>query len=199
MVVWAYYLGLAVASFVGLLLAIAGLPGIWLMVLAAGVYAILTGGDPMGLWGIVVLIVLGVIAELLEAGLGGVAAAQAGGSKRGMVGAIVGGVVGAVAGTPIFPIVGTVAGACVGSFVGAFVVELAWLRKTAAASLHIGTSAAIGKLAGILIKVAFGGVMMLVALLWALPVFRADPEPLPVLSSPTTLPTTVPSAVPPTH
>lgn len=191
MLVWAYYLGLAVACFVGLLLAIAGLPGIWLMVLAAGVYAVLTGGDPMGLWGIVVLIALGVVAELLEAGLGGVAAARAGGSKRGMLGAIVGGLVGAVVGTPFFPIIGTVVGACVGSFMGAFVVELAWLRKTTAASLNIGTSAAIGKLAGILIKVAFGGVMMLVAVLWALPLFRSDPEPPPMVPAPTTAPTQV--------
>lgn len=175
MVVWLSYLGLVLVSVLGLLLTLAGLPGIWLIVLGAGVYALLTGGDPMGVGGLVTLLVLGVAAELIETLLGGVAAAQAGSSKRGMVGAVVGGIIGAVVGTPFFPVIGTVAGACVGSFVGAFVVELVWLGRTAGASLRIGGSAAAGKLLGILVKLGFGAVMLLVAVVWAFPLWAGTP------------------------
>lgn len=187
MLIWAGYVGLMVAGVVGLALAVAGLPGIWLIVAAAGVYALLTGGDPLGVGGLVTLVLLGVVAEAVEAVLGGVAAASAGGSKRGMVGAIVGGVVGAVVGTPVFPVLGTIAGACVGSFVGAFVVELLWLRRSTAMSLRIGGSAAAGKLLGILTKLLFGGVMLLVTMVWAFPLWAAGGSPVGA-GQPTTLP-----------
>ncbi|MFN4243791.1 MAG: DUF456 family protein [Tepidisphaerales bacterium] len=187
MLIWAGYVGLVLAGLVGLALAVAGLPGIWLIVAGAGVYAFFTGGEPLGVGGLVTLVLLGVVAEVVEAVLGGVAAASAGGSKRGMVGAVVGGVVGAVAGTPLFPVLGTIAGACVGSFVGAFVVELLWLRRSAGTSLRIGGSAAAGKLLGILTKLLFGGVMLLVTVVWAFPLWAAGGSPAGA-GQPTALP-----------
>ena len=190
---WVYYLILLVVSLVGLALAIIGLPGIWLIVAAAGVYAYLTSGAYIALWGLLTLMALGVVAEVMESALGGVAAGKAGGSKRSMIAAIGGGIVGAILGTPLIPIpiVGTVVGACVGSFVAAFAVEIFWLKKSTEHSLKIGAGAAAGKFAGIVTKLLFGGLMVLVAALWSLPLSGTRPAaPVPPPIMPTTLPQT---------
>lgn len=188
--VWLYYLVLLFVSTVGLLLAIIGLPGIWLIVAATGIYALLTAGAYAGLKTLVALILLGIAAEVLETALGGVAAGKAGASKRGVLGAILGGMAGAILGTPLIPIpiIGTIVGACIGSFVGAFAVELLWLKRTAKDSAKIGTGAAAGKLAGIFTKLLFGGAMLILAAFAALPVGNITP--------PTTLPTTTPTTLP---
>lgn len=213
---WIYYLVMMVVSVVGLALAIIGLPGIWLIVAAVGVYAYLTGGAYIGIWGLVLLIGLGVVAEILETVLGGVAAGRAGGSKRGMAGAVVGGIIGAIAGTPLIPIplIGTIVGACVGSFLGAFGVEVLWLKRSTKDSLKVGTGAAAGKFAGMMTKLLFGGLMLVIAGIWSLPIWGpagtaiapAGPATLPAIlstqpatdsivsppSEPATLPSTQP-------
>jgi uncharacterized protein YqgC (DUF456 family) len=189
---WLSYALLLLISVVGLAVAVVGLPGIWLIVVAAIGYALFTGGVYIGLWGIVVLIALGVIAEVLEGALGGVAAGKAGASKRGMVGAIVGGLLGAILGTPLIPIpvVGTLIGAIVGAGAGAFAVEKFWLKRDTEASLKIGGAAAAGRLAGMITKLIFGGLMLITVAVWALPLGGNRP--------PTTLPTTLPATAPTT-
>lgn len=192
---WLYYLLLLFAGLIGVVLAIIGLPGIWLIVASAGLYSLLTGGSYLGVKALVALFALGVVAEVLETVMGGVAAGRAGGSRRGMIGAIVGGIIGAIAGTPLIPIpvVGTVAGACLGSFVGAFGVELLWLNRSTADSLKIGFGAAAGKLAGIVTKLIFGGLMFLLTALAALPVGgRNAAFVVPVIGLPATVPTVAP-------
>lgn len=186
---WVYYLVLLVVGVLGLALNVLGLPGIWLIVAATGVYAWLVGGSYL-LWCLGVLILLGITAEIAESAFGGVEAKKAGGSKRGIVGAILGGLAGGLIGTVVIPVpvIGTVIGACVGSFVGAFAVEMVWLKKNAGDSWRIGLGAAKGRLYGTVIKLLFGAVMFLVSAVWALPVFAPQAASVPAVALPATMP-----------
>lgn len=188
---WLYWLALLFVSVFGVIIAIVGLPGIWLIVAATGLYAWVTGGEHL-LWCLGVLIVMGIVAEVIEGALGGVAARGAGGSKRSMAGAIVGGIVGAILGTPLIPIpvVGTVIGACLGSFAGAAGVELLWVKKSKGDAIKVGAGAAAGKFAGIVVKLLFGGAMAMTAVIWTLPTF-APVKVMPLF--PTTVPATLPA------
>ncbi len=195
---WLYYILLILILLAGLFINILGLPGLWLMIAAAGIYAWVTAGAFMS-WGtLIALLVLALLAELAEFVAGAAGSKAAGGSKRGMAGAIVGGLVGGILGTPIpIPIVGTIVGACLGAFVGAFIVERSIGRDTNE-SLQIGFGAAKGRFWGILIKSAFGVVMLIVAAWMALPIGRkaaplAPPAAtMPASTRPTTSPTTAP-------
>src|SRR5687768_3417042 len=94
---WLYYVLLIIALLAGLLLNILGLPGLWLMVAAHGVYALLTGWGVYVDWpSLVALVVLALLAEAVEFLAGAAGSAKAGGRKRGMAGAIVGGFLGAI-------------------------------------------------------------------------------------------------------
>jgi uncharacterized protein YqgC (DUF456 family) len=194
---WVYYLLLVGVSVVGLALAVIGLPGIWLIVAAAGVYAYLTDGYHIAWWGLLTLILLGVLAEILETALGGVVAGKAGGSKRGMLGAVVGGILGAILGTPLIPIpvLGTLIGACLGAFGGTFAVEVWWVKRTTQDSLKIGAGAAAGRLAGTLTKLLFGGAMLVVVALWALPLTARGPAAAPP-AAPASMPASAPATLP---
>jgi uncharacterized protein YqgC (DUF456 family) len=65
--------------------------------------------------------------------------------------------------------VGTIAGACIGSFGGAFLVELGILRDVSH-STRVGVGAATGRLIGIIVKLWFGVLMLLVAAIACLPI-----------------------------
>jgi uncharacterized protein YqgC (DUF456 family) len=96
-----------------------GMPGIWLMVLAAVIVEWLQPEvsmfSPSTLY---VSAGLALLAEILEFLMGAAGARQAGGSKRGAALAIVGGVIGAILGTALpIPVLGTF-GAAIGRFWG---------------------------------------------------------------------------------
>lgn len=168
---WTYYACLMLLQVLGLLLTIIGLPGLWLMVAAVGAYAWLTVWNRYVGWpAMIVVLALAFLSEVAEFLAGAAGSAKAGGTKRGMAGALVGGLVGAIALTPFIPIpvVGTVAGACIGSFAGAFAVEMGIHRDTAL-STRVGWGAAKGRFWGIVVKLAFGVVILLVTLVVALP------------------------------
>ena len=193
---WIYYFILLLLLVTGLFINILGLPGLWLMVGAAGLYVLITDWRYAG-WGMLLtLLVLALLAELVEFIAGAAGSKAAGGSKRGMAGAIIGGIIGGIAGTPLLPIIGTIIGACIGSFIGAFVIELMIGRGTDL-STRIGWGAAKGRFYGILAKSGFGLMMLLVAGVMALPV-RAAPPPAPLVTTPgaTPVPATQPAALP---
>jgi len=73
--------------------------------------------------------------------------------------------IGAIVGTPWFPIIGTILGACLGAFVGAASYEYISLERKPGEALWIGLGAALGKVAGMLAKMAVGLVMVAVLLL----------------------------------
>ena len=168
---WLYYLLLLLINLTGLGLAIVSLPGLWLIVGATAGFAWVTGFNKYVGWpGLIAVLVLALLAEIIEFVAGAAGSKQAGGSKRGMIGAVVGALVGAVVFTPFIPVpvVGTIAGLCLGSFAGAFLVEIGIGREYGHAA-NVGIGAAKGRFYGVIIKLIFGVVMLLVAQIVALP------------------------------
>lgn len=191
---WLYYFLLLAASFLGLLLAILGLPGIWLIVIVTAVYAFLAGSLNLAIC-VAVLLALGIVAELLETALGGAAAKKAGASKRGIFAAIVGGLIGGLVATFLIPIpiIGTLLGACAGAFLLAFAVELLWLKRTGEDALAIGVASAKGRLYGLVTKLAVGVVMLLTTAIWSFPPFHSNTTAAALPPPTTTTPTTTPA------
>jgi len=158
---------LMVACFLaGLALIALGLPGLWVMVAAVAAYGWLTAFNGVGLVTIIVVLVLAIIGEVIEAWLGFGLARRYGGSKRAGWGALLGGLVGAIVGVPV-PIIGSVIGAFLGSFAGAVIFEY---TKTAAAgtAVRAGWGALLGRAAATAAKIAVGVVIAVVALFAAL-------------------------------
>ena len=187
---WFYYILLLGTYFVGLLLNLLGLPGLWLMVTAHAVFGWATGwGLYVGWPSLLILAGLGLCAEIVEFVAGAAGSKSAGGSRRSMAGAITGGFVGGIAFTflvPI-PIVGSILGALVGSAIGASGLEVTRTRDWRTLT-RVGLGAAKGRLIGMVAKTGFGIAMFIVGATAAVP-FGA----LPLAASQRNLPTTVPT------
>jgi uncharacterized protein YqgC (DUF456 family) len=155
-----FYLLLLVTDLCGIVLAAFTLPGLWLMVAGAAIYAWLTGGHFIGWHSLIALLLLALIGEIVEVFLGGAGAKKAGASGWGIAGGLIGGIVGGICLTSLIPIpiLGTVIGICLGCFAGAFAVELL-MGQTLSQSVKIGFGAATGKLTGIIGKVLIGLLM----------------------------------------
>src|SRR5215207_6164037 len=94
---WVYYILTLIVMLAGMFLNIVGLPGIWLMIGAAGVFAWLTRTQQyISMTSLIVLVVLGLLAEVVEFIAGSAGAKKAGGSKRAAMGAIIGALVGGI-------------------------------------------------------------------------------------------------------
>ncbi|HAY78900.1 MAG TPA: hypothetical protein DCY79_03760, partial [Planctomycetaceae bacterium] len=143
---------LFVGSCIAWLTNLLGLPGNWMIVLAAAIYAYLwyswgweTGMTAIEWPGVVILFVLALLGEGLELVAGAAGAKGVGGSKRGAIlsflVSIIGGIVGMFIGTAILPVVGSVLGAltfaCVGALIGAVLGEQ-WKGRQIEESLEIG-------------------------------------------------------------
>jgi uncharacterized protein YqgC (DUF456 family) len=167
---WLYYILTLLVMLVGMFLNIVGLPGIWLMIAAVAIYAWLTGvGQFVGLTSLMVLVGIGLLAELVEFLAGSAGAKKAGGSKRAAIGAIVGGLIGGLflSVVPI-PIISTIIGACLGAFIGAAIVEY-MIFKDADRSMRVGLGAMHGRFLGIIGKLIFSIIIFLVAAIVAFP------------------------------
>lgn len=150
------------------------LPGNWLMVGFAALYAFLLPADvePRLSWLVVgVLLGLAVLGEIVEFAAGAAGAAQQGGSRRGMVlsvaGAFVGSLGGAALASPIpviGPLVGALVGGAVGAFAGAYQGEAGSLRPHSE-RIAIGKGALIGRLLGTAGKLIIGGIMLVLVTL----------------------------------
>jgi uncharacterized protein YqgC (DUF456 family) len=145
---------LAAVLLISLLMIPLGLPGLWVMVLAAVAYPYVAGEGTIGTFTLVGILVLAAIAEAVEFLLAGRYARRYGGSSRAGWGAILGGIVGAFIGVPVF-IVGPVIGALAGSFAGALIFELTGGTEARAAT-RVATGALIGRVAAIAVKVGMG-------------------------------------------
>ncbi len=158
---------------VGWLLTLVAMPGNWLIVVAAGVYAWL--GPQSGVtqisWNTIwVLIVLAVIGEIVEFLAGVVGANRAGGSRRAavysLIGSLVGAIGGATAGIPI-PVIGSAIGAVVGGALGAFggaAIAEHSLGEQMQQSMRVGQAAFWGRLLGTVAKSVVASVMVVTAI-----------------------------------
>ncbi len=154
-------------------LTLLGLPGNWLMVVAAAVHAFLVSATAhkYGVVGWKVVAVLAVLAaagecvELLSAALG---VARAGGSRRAallaLLGSVAGGVVGMIVGVGVpIPLVGSIVAAVLFAALGAMggaILGETWAGQEPEARWRIAKWAFWGRLAGTLAKVVLGTVML---------------------------------------
>jgi uncharacterized protein YqgC (DUF456 family) len=134
-----------------------GLPGIWLMILAAIVYGPLTG-MPLGWVPLVGSTVLATLAEIIEFALGAHMARRFGGSQRSAWGSIVGGIAGAVLLSPL-PILGPMTGAFAGAFIGAWIAEWS-LNRSHDTATRTATGALLGRVVAVAVKIGLGMVIL---------------------------------------
>ncbi len=169
---WTTLLVLSLIS--GWALTLFSLPGNWLMVAAVALFAWFIPADSAVAirwpWvvALLVLAVMGELAELLAAALG---AARGGGSKRGTVMAVLGSMIGsiglAIIGLPIpvvGPVVAAVFGAALGALTGAMLGE-SWKGKSLGESWKVGQGAFLGRLLGTLAKVSIGTAMLVIGVM----------------------------------
>ncbi|HEV8292981.1 MAG TPA: DUF456 domain-containing protein [Tepidisphaeraceae bacterium] len=168
---WFAYAILLLLCLGGIFITLLGLPGLWVMVAAALVYAWYTSFNYVGLWTLVILAVIAAIAELIEFLAGSAGAKKAGGSRRAAWGALIGGLLGAFLLTIPIPIVGTTIGLCIGVFVGALIGELT-VRDDAVHSIRVGIAATKARLYAIIIKLLFSVAMLAIAAIKAVPFTR---------------------------
>lgn len=146
---------LVLVNTAALLLTLIGLPGNWVMVLAAGAVAWWRAGM-LGWPVLAAVLLLALTGEILEFAAGLWGAKAAGGTRGGAVGALVGGLAGGLAGTLLpAPLIGTLVGACGGAAIGALLLELRGGR-TLSDSLRAGTGAGIGRFTGTVAKLFAG-------------------------------------------
>ncbi len=147
---------LAVILFLSLLIIPLGLPGTWVM-LAAGVGYSLLVPNSIGMFVLISVTAVAVVAEVFEFTLSGKYARKYGGSRRAGWGAIIGGTIGAFAGVPV-PLIGPIIGAFAGSFIGALGMELS--RGTDVhGSTRVAWGALVGRAVASALKVAAGCVI----------------------------------------
>jgi uncharacterized protein len=171
-IVWASLL--IAVSLVAWVLTLLGMPGNWLIVVTAAGYAALVSPDSRAAigWGVVIsLLILAILGELAEFLAGLLGAAQAGGTRRGVVlalgGSIVGGLVGLLVGVPIplvGPLIAAVLFAGLGALVGAMLGER-WAGRSLRESWPIGQAAFRGRILGTLVKAMIGLLMLGIVIL----------------------------------
>lgn len=135
------------------------LPGTFLMVGAALVYALITHFETFTPTFLLTLAGLAAVAELIEYVIGTFITVKYGASKWGVLGAIGGGIMGAIWGTPVMPVLGTVIGGLLGAYLGAFFLEYLYLKRTDKA-VQAGYGAFIGKIGGTLSKLVIAIIMI---------------------------------------
>jgi hypothetical protein len=145
---------LILAFVVGLLFLPFGLPGLWLMVAATGVYYWLGPQGAIGPWTLGGVITLAAIAEIAEFIVTARATRRAGGSSRGAWWALGGSLIGALAGVPV-PIAGSLVGAFLGAFLGAWLAELS-LGRAVGEATRAAKGAVIGRVTAVALKIAAG-------------------------------------------
>jgi len=143
-----------------------GLPGNWVLLVLAVIYAWITHFARLGWVALGIMAGLAVLAEVLEFVTGLTWTAAKGVTRRGTFGAFFGGLVGGVLGGAAAPPLGAVVGAFAGTFAGAAILEYSAEKKTAAA-LHAGRAAFIGKIVATAIK-TLCGFWMWTVLAWRL-------------------------------
>jgi uncharacterized protein YqgC (DUF456 family) len=145
---------LALVLLISLIIIPLGLPGTWVMLIAAMTYLWLSPAAPFGWMVIVGCLVVAVIGEVLEFMFAAGYTKKYGGSNRAAWGAIIGGLIGVVIGVPI-PVIGSIIGGFVGAFAGALVAEFS-TGTSAEGATRAATGATIGRAMAIALKTVAG-------------------------------------------
>jgi len=158
--VWLVILVLLNACWLGLVFF--GLPGNWLIVISASLFAWWRADDEVfSIYTLAVVVLLALVGEVIEflAGAGG--ARRAGAGWKGSAAAIGGAIIGGIAGTFVMPFFGTLIGACLGAGAGAWAVGLTAGHEMQK-SIRIGVGAGLGQFIGITGKFVIGVVIWLI-------------------------------------
>jgi uncharacterized protein YqgC (DUF456 family) len=169
---WLLYFVMLLLVLVGVVITFITLPGLWLILISAVGYTLLTKFEFIGIKTLVTLLVLALAGEVVELSFSGRGAKRAGAGRRGLWGAIIGGVLGGLLLSLVIPLVfplSTIVGICIGTFAGATLGELS-SGKTLGRSAMIGLSATTGRVMGTIAKGSLGGVMLVIALWVGLPI-----------------------------
>jgi uncharacterized protein YqgC (DUF456 family) len=153
------YVVFYVAMLAGMVLIPLGIPGEFITVAAVLVFTLVAGSGVLPWWVFLVVLGLGVLAELLEAAIGFLGPKKARGSIWSCFGAVGGGLAGAVAGSMVGLLLGALLGAFVGTFLGAFAVEYA-LTKRGRAATDVALAAVAARVVGSVTKVSIAFVMI---------------------------------------
>ena len=158
--------GLCVLNVLGIALTALLLPGMWVMLLGAGLaqwwHMAQYGSEMYSWWTLGVCAGVAALAEIIELGASGLGASKFGGTKTGAMWSVVGAIVGAVVGSVVLFLIGTIIGAAVGAFVGALLGEKVFKKRTWGEASKSGAGAAIGRLAATLVKVGLAVVVGIV-------------------------------------
>jgi uncharacterized protein YqgC (DUF456 family) len=144
-----------------------GLPGTFLIVAAALVYAWATGFAAVQWSTVGWLLLLALIGEGIELVSGTVSAAGARPSRRVTIAVLTGGIIGGIVGTPFLFGVGSLLGALLGAFGGA-ALAVASEGGSMGSALTTGLAAMRGRLLGFVLKASIAVVMVVLLLAAAL-------------------------------
>lgn len=160
--------GLCILNVLGIALTALLLPGIWLMLLGAGLaqwwHMAQYGTEMFSWWTLGICVGIAAAAEIIELIASGLGASKFGGTKTGAFWSVVGAVLGAIVcsfAIPI-PLVGTIIGAGAGAFAGALMGEKVIKKRTWGEASKSGAGAAIGRLSATLVKVGLAAVVAVV-------------------------------------
>lgn len=152
---------LGLGCFAGLVALLLGLPGTFIILAAAGIYAVATGFATISLSVLAWLLALALLAEALEfvaAAASGVPGAAP--SRRVQVSAIAGSILGGILGAPILFGLGALFGALAGAFAGA-ALAVAWEGGSVSDAARHGFAALRGRLLGFVVKASIAVVMLI--------------------------------------
>ncbi len=150
------------------LLIFAGLPGGWIGLGVIFIYDLANRFAVVGWQWWIVLGVLLVVGEILEAFLGFAVVAKKGAAKWGAFGAFAGGIAGAILGTSVIPVLGSVIFGLFGAFAGAVVAEYILYSRMEEA-LRTGFWAFIGKLWAYFAKFAIAMAVLVIFIIRSWP------------------------------
>jgi hypothetical protein len=159
-----YLLGLFVLivfCLLALLSLVLGVPGTFLIVAAALVYAWATGFAGVAWSTVGWLLLLAVVAEGIELVAAGAGAAGTRPTRRVTIAVLAGGITGGIIGTPFLFGVGSLLGALAGAFAGA-TLAVASEGGTFDHALRTGLAAMRGRLLGFVLKASIAVVMVVV-------------------------------------
>ena len=137
----------------GLALTVLRMPGIWVIVLTAGLYGWWSEWQSVPVWLVIVLFGAACVAEALEFVSSAVTVRKVGASRRAAIGALIGGFFGMFTLTFVvpIPIINTVVGALLGCFTGALIGELSVHRQVGKGT-RVGLFSMLGFVIGMAIK-----------------------------------------------
>jgi hypothetical protein len=140
-----------------------GLPGTFLIVLSALVYAWATEFAEVTWATLALLLASALFAEGVEAAAGIMGAKRYGSGNMGVLASIAGGIVGALLGAPLFFGLGAIPGALIGAFTAAVLAEVVRGRSLHEA-LRAGWGTFLGRVAGTAVKGAVAVAMVVICL-----------------------------------